>query len=152
MSKTERSRTLGECCPICGRICPSDIYFCPRCGTSIDHYPDTDTEGRRGRCVEDTTHCPRCGKKYWENSNYCSNCGEKRTEAPGRYFKPSPDEIQVLYGPMPVMAVFTCRRCGHKWSCLNRDPQHYCPSCGKRLSALKTNPLSRLVREIMGRR
>ena len=121
-------------CPICGQTIPNEVANCPHCGNP-DPYPDTDQRGRRGRWVQDSRHC-FCGERYREEDDvYCRFCGKKRGDAPGRYFKVSPDDMECVYGPMPGILNYNCANCGNSWTSSNWDWQYYCPKCGNRVSA-----------------
>lgn len=124
-------------CTVCGSLIPAGSPDCPVC-RERDPYPDVDERGRRGRWHEDLQHCRGCGKTYHEEEDrFCRYCGARRTEEAGRWFEVSPDDMEVLYGPMPIRLHYACGGCGHTWEGSNWDPERFCPRCGAAVSGKK---------------
>ena len=73
-------------CQNCGSPLRPGSMFCSECGCPNGDAP-----------INAFHRCSNCRAILGEEDKYCQVCGMKA----GKYFEPSHDELQCLYGPMP---------------------------------------------------
>ena len=147
----ERLLFKGDICPKCKpKILTEDtLYFCRRCGKKLPYmdavcphcgYEETaevEHMGRRGKWASDKLHCPKCNKKAYDKTDrHCHYCGEK-LGALVKYFEPSPEFLECIYGPPPVEIEYRCPVCGRQWTGSNWDRHNNCPECGAKVRGVE---------------
>jgi len=119
-------------CINCGRDIPAFGARCPHCG--YEETAEVEYMGRRGKWASDKLHCPKCNKKAYDKTDrHCRYCGEK-LGALVKYFEPSPEFLECIYGPPPVEIEYKCSVCGRQWIGSNWDRHYNCPECGAKVS------------------
>lgn len=126
-------------CRQCGHENDKGTKYCLLCGALLDSEPTKQPvrakkPGRLPfRNANTKAVCRNCGEIYSEDDRYCRYCG-----APNGSPKYIEEEIQCIYGPMPVKRIHTCEKCGYTWdTVLMIDKERFCPRCGGSAPAAK---------------
>lgn len=123
-------------CVFCGKRITKGLDRCPYCGYITSVFPNTDTDKRSGKWEMDTNHCHACQKKYkMPDDKFCRYCGAKRENRPVKYYVVSPEDMECVYGPMPVALKYVCHKCHYQWKGSNWEKESHCPQCGASVSA-----------------